>query len=194
MNFYFKEFINRFFLIVFLLGGSIIFVLNFRIIFYLFSGFNAHKIADYNTIINYLNGWSKLSFRYYRIGPEAREHFVEVRHLVWALYAVTAIAMIPTIIYLKNLLKNKLIIILNDFIKLVNWVTVILSICVAMTFDLIFYYLHLLIFRNNYWIFDPKTDSIIKILPDTYFALCALLIVGIFLTTLNLLKVIGKNL
>jgi integral membrane protein (TIGR01906 family) len=160
----------------------------------LFSGFNAHKIADYNTIINYLNGWSKLSFRYYRIGPEAREHFVEVRHLVWALYAVTAIAMIPTIIYLKNLLKNKLIIILNDFIKLVNWVTVILSICVAMTFDLIFYYLHLLIFRNNYWIFDPKTDSIIKILPDTYFALCALLIVGIFLTTLNLLKVIGKNL
>ncbi|MHB8131340.1 MAG: lipoprotein intramolecular transacylase Lit, partial [Mobilitalea sp.] len=35
--------------------------------------------------------------------------------------------------------------------------------------------------KNDYWLFDPSTDPVITILPDTFFLHCALLIILIVL-------------
>ena len=35
---------------------------------------------------------------------------------------------------------------------------------------------HRIFFRNDYWLFDSRTDPVILILPDAYFLHCALLI------------------
>ena len=41
--------------------------------------------------------------------------------------------------------------------------------------------MHKIFFRNDYWLFNPATDPIIKILPDTFFMHCGMMIVGIVL-------------
>jgi len=37
--------------------------------------------------------------------------------------------------------------------------------------------MHAIFFRNDYWLFNPATDPIIKILPDAYFLHCGILII-----------------
>lgn len=45
--------------------------------------------------------------------------------------------------------------------------------------DALFTAFHQLIFRNDYWLFDPATDPVIDLLPDSYFLHCLIGIVGL---------------
>ncbi len=52
----------------------------------------------------------------------------------------------------------------------------VLGILVALNWDWFFVAFHKIAFDNDYWIFDPVLDPVIKILPDTFFMHCALAI------------------
>ena len=39
--------------------------------------------------------------------------------------------------------------------------------------------MHKIFFDNNDWLFDPQTDPIITILPDTFFMHCGFLTIGL---------------
>jgi len=52
---------------------------------------------------------------------------------------------------------------------------------VALNFDAAFVIFHQLFFKNDFWLFDPATDPIILLLPDTFFLHCAVIIVLIVL-------------
>ncbi|WP_018659953.1 TIGR01906 family membrane protein [Allofustis seminis] len=41
-------------------------------------------------------------------------------------------------------------------------------------FDSIFILFHEILFRNDYWLFNPVTDPIIQVLPETFFMYCFL--------------------
>ena len=47
---------------------------------------------------------------------------------------------------------------------------------VALNWDFCFVLFHKILFRNDYWIFDPACDPVITILPDAYFLHAAALI------------------
>ena len=36
-------------------------------------------------------------------------------------------------------------------------------------FNNLFYKFHLLVFNNNFWILDPKTDNLINFFPESFF-------------------------
>ena len=54
----------------------------------------------------------------------------------------------------------------------------VIGLFVAVNWDWAFVTFHHIAFDNDYWIFDPATDPVINILPDTFFLHCALLILG----------------
>ena len=51
----------------------------------------------------------------------------------------------------------------------------------AVNWERFFVLFHHLLFRNDYWLFDPAEDPIITVLPDRYFLHCAVLIAGLIL-------------
>ena len=57
-----------------------------------------------------------------------------------------------------------------------------ITVAVAVDFDTAFTVFHQLLFpgKDN-WIFNPRTDEIIKILPETFFIRCGILIAGVLL-------------
>lgn len=48
--------------------------------------------------------------------------------------------------------------------------------------------MHKVFFDNDYWLFDPKYDPVITILPDRFFLHCGILIVLISVTQSALLE------
>ena len=47
-----------------------------------------------------------------------------------------------------------------------------------MNWNKVFLTFHKILFRNNYWIFDPASDPVILILPDTFFLQCVIVLFG----------------
>ena len=56
-----------------------------------------------------------------------------------------------------------------------------LGFVVALDFESAFITFHQIVFRNNYWVFDYRSDPVINILPETFFMHCFILIVFIVL-------------
>ena len=69
------------------------------------------------------------------------------------------------------------------FLRLTGLITIIvptvLGFLAALDFERAFVLFHQIVFRNDYWIFDYRTDPVITILPETFFMHCFMLIVVI---------------
>ena len=50
-----------------------------------------------------------------------------------------------------------------------------------------------ILFRNTDWLFDPATDPIINVLPESFFMQCFLLFFALLLLSLVTLYTIGKK-
>jgi integral membrane protein (TIGR01906 family) len=59
--------------------------------------------------------------------------------------------------------------------------TIVPLVAFAVDFNTAFIVFHEIFFTNDYWIFDPRTDPVITILPETFFLHAALLILGLIL-------------
>ena len=63
------------------------------------------------------------------------------------------------------------------------FVTVAIAVAVLaailMDWEWAFETMHGLLFDNDYWIFNSKTDPVIKILPDEFFMHCGIMIIGL---------------
>ena len=55
-------------------------------------------------------------------------------------------------------------------------------------FSKAFIIFHKIFFNNNYWIFDERTDPIIKVLPEEVFELYALVIISIIVVVIFISK------
>jgi integral membrane protein (TIGR01906 family) len=70
---------------------------------------------------------------------------------------------------------------------------VMLAVPFIVNFDSSFTTFHKLFFNNDYWLFDPDKDPIIKILPEQYFFHCAILIVFLLVLAACLLLFMFKR-
>lgn len=178
---------------LFFISAGVILAVNFRPLYYYdikhlniekTSGIEASVIREnYDALIDYNSPFFKgeLVFPTLPSSAPALEHFKEVKHIFVSFYyicAVTALLLLIAILY-KRKRKDYSYLFPSGITVLV--LPLLIAIACAVNFDRLFIIFHKIFFRNNYWLFDPATDPIINLLPDTFFMHCLILIIGIIL-------------
>lgn len=138
-------------------------------------------LNDYNNIIHYLNSPQEevLKFKNFKISPIGEFHFLEVKEIFSSLYLICLACLILGIILFILLKKFKLKISLkafNIFFYEVLFIFLSLILSFYLNFSKVFTLFHKIFFNNDYWIFDPKKDPIINVLPESYFLFLAVFI------------------
>ncbi len=169
---------------------GVIAAVNFRFIYYFdishlkiaeTSGYSRQVIIEnYNALIDYNSPFYKgeLSFPTLPASASGLQHFSEVKNIFTTFYYIGIITLIAAVIIIIYKRKKR------DFsYLLVSSVTVlvipaIVALGCAVNFDASFVLFHKIFFRNDYWLFDPVTDPVITILPDTFFLHALMVIIA----------------
>ncbi|EHK2328543.1 TIGR01906 family membrane protein [Clostridium perfringens] len=138
-------------------------------------------LNDYNNIIHYLNSPQEevLKFKNFKISPIGEFHFLEVKEIFSSIYLICLACLILGIILFILLKRFKLKISLkafNIFFYEVLFIFLSLILGFYLNFSKVFTLFHKIFFNNDYWIFDPKKDPIINVLPESYFLFLAVFI------------------
>lgn len=146
---------------------AIVFTLHFRPLYYFdidhldipaTSGYSEEVIRrNYDELIDYnsISGPSRLRFSDFIMSEKGEIHFEEVKRIF------------------LNIEYASFFAVLSAF---PTFLVVIVGSLVALNWDFCFVLFHKILFRNDYWIFDPACDPVITILPDAYFLHAAALI------------------
>lgn len=138
-------------------------------------GMSSEALMDnYTVLLRYLHfPWiEELNFPDFHSSPEGLFHFWEVKILFYINYAVLFVTTISSFFYIRYIKRNKLFWKLVKPFFIATWVPVGLLAFLAVSFDLLFEWFHLLLFNNDYWLFDPSTDPVINALPQEFFMYC----------------------
>jgi len=168
---------------------SVVITINFRPLYYMdinvlnieqTSGYGKQEILDnYNALIDYSSPFyrGELTFPTFAASEAGLIHFVEVKNIFTFFYFLGAVTLIAgvCIILQKHKKKDISYLLVSSITAIV--LPLIFGLLLFMDFDKAFLVFHKLFFKNDYWIFDPSTDPVINILPDTFFLHCALLII-----------------
>ena len=177
------------------IGISTIITLNSKFIYYYsIDKYNLEKIAniskemlidDFDRLIKYLQNpfIEKLKFNNFTMSINGEFHFYEVKKIFLWIYAITIfIALLFIILVITNKFnRNKIHIykILNYGANTLIITIVSLLAIISIDFSKAFIVFHKIFFNNDYWIFDERTDPIIKVLPEEVFMLYALVIIAL---------------
>ena len=140
-------------------------------------------VQNYNALIDYCSPLftGALKFPTLEASPSGLQHFAEVKTIFITFYYLGAITLVLGIaIVIKKAKSSEYNYLLVSAITAIV-MPILLGIYMAVDFDRAFLIFHKLLFKNDYWLFDPVTDPVITILPDAYFMHCALLIIMIVL-------------
>lgn len=189
-----KKIILSLYLSILSIFFSIIFVLNISVpIHKLFIKFtNLSPIinlspqniqSDYNNVINYLRfPWiNDLNLKYFSMSSSGTLHFQEVKNifsLIFISFLITLLIGIISYYFYDNVFLINIIKSFNFYFYFNISFVFIFIITLFFNFSSLFTLFHHIFFNNNYWIFNPLNDSIILILPENFFMLCALFILG----------------
>lgn len=182
------SFIGGLILFLCLVCVSVTITLNFRPLYYMDmkllhisedSGYSDEVIRkNYDVLIDYNNVWhtETLDFPDFPMSESGRIHFEEVKK-VFGVFEYGAIVLLPISIAIIVIAKRK------SFSRLFAsagicsiGIPAALGLLIATNWEWVFVTFHKLVFRNNYWLFDPNTDPVILILPDAFFMHCAAMI------------------
>ena len=167
---------------------AIVFTLHFRPLYYFDidhldipakSGYSEEVIRrNYDELIDYnsISGPSRLTFSDFMMSEEGEIHFEEVKRIFlnieYASFVLVPLTLLLTAWQIRK--KNApFFAVLSAF---PTFLVVIIGSLVALNWDFCFVLFHKILFRNDYWIFDPACDPVITILPDAYFLHAAALI------------------
>ncbi|GAB2022723.1 TIGR01906 family membrane protein [Pseudolactococcus yaeyamensis] len=122
--------------------------------------------------------------------PEGLKHFVDVKHLFILAILLALFFLLPTVIFIKK----KLYIQFYQGIKICLVIPVFIAVIALFGgFDSVFISFHQIFFRDATWLFDPATDPVINILPETYFMLCFMIFGVIYLVFWSVLLLKTKR-
>jgi len=142
-------------------------------------------VENYSYVVDYLfNDEKKFQLPSLPFSDDGAIHFDEVKDLFYlakiAIFIISILLIILLVIYgklYKDFLYGKYI-----GIGLIT-IPIILTGIVSINFNFFFNVFHKIFFNNDKWIFDPKTDPIINILPEEFFAICGVAILSICILT-----------
>lgn len=169
---------------------SVVLTLTFRPLYYLDiqaldipgqSGYTKQEIRqNYDVLIDYnlSFGEEALELPTMPMSEGGRIHFKEVKDIfnIFKYMAIGGTVLSAAGIFFCRRRREYL------YLKLAAVLSVALpaalGLAVACNWDWAFVAFHHIAFDNDYWLFDPVTDPVINILPDTFFLHCALLILA----------------
>lgn len=169
---------------------GVITAVNFRGIYYFdvdylkiveSSGMDKNTITqNYDALIDYNSPFFKgeLQFPSLTSSPEGLQHFDEVKNIFVTFYYIGGITLLLSLllIFYKKHKKDYSYLLVSSITVLV--IPIIVAIGSAVNFDATFVLFHKIFFRNDFWLFDPSTDPVITILPDTFFLHALIVIIG----------------
>lgn len=151
-------------------------------------------IKDFNTLIKYLQNpfIEKLKFNNFPMSINGEFHFYEVKRIFLFIYGITIfLALLFIVLFIVNRIIGKKI----YFYKILNYgantlIFIIISFLSAIFIDFskAFVVFHKIFFNNDYWIFDERTDPIIKVLPEEVFMLYSIVIIVLVIFGIVLYK------
>lgn len=178
-------------LMIFIISFAVVFTVFFKPLYYFdinylnidqISGLDAETIKEnYRILINYQSIFYQgtLNLPDFVMSDSGRIHFEEVKRIFEAIQVMMVISGLISIPMIIKKIKEKE----YRFLRLTGLITIIvptvLGFLAALDFERAFVLFHQIVFRNDYWIFDYRTDPVITILPETFFMHCFMLIVVI---------------
>lgn len=168
---------------------AVVITINFRPLYYMdikalnieeASGLTKDVIREnYNALIDYSFPLyqGSLSFPSLSASTSGLQHFAEVKNIFTSFYIIGAITLVLGIIIIVQKAKNKDFSFLLVSAIMAIILPLILGIYMYLDFDRAFVIFHKIFFKNDLWLFDPATDPVITILPDTFFLHCAIMII-----------------
>ena len=172
---------------LFIISLGVVLILYFRPLYYLdismlhldtASGKDAATVRrNYDALCSYLSVWNRggLILLDFAMSEHGRIHFADCKRIfdvVQILCLVTGILTLAGAVRRKHTARC---------LRIAGILTIAIPIALGLLavfqWDSLFVTFHTILFRNNYWLFDPRSDPVILILPDTFFFQCA---VGIF--------------
>ncbi|MBS4761895.1 TIGR01906 family membrane protein [Carnobacteriaceae bacterium zg-ZUI252] len=138
-------------------------------------------VHNYDELLNYLlNPFvSVLKMSDIPTSPSGAFHFYEVKNLFLLNNVVFLGGVVASIGALRYIAKQQRWQVFAQIGKIITFLPVAVVIIIATSFNYWFVVFHQVAFGNNDWLFDPSTDPIIHVLPETFFLSCAVLIFAI---------------
>jgi len=149
-----------------ILLAVIILLFNFRLIVYDEDFYNDDNInsSDYvNNLIGYFKGYNQLDSKYFN--EKEIIHLKDVRNLINFFIYLFYFLILIFILLLFKFYKNIFSVFIIAFL-----IILLISIFIYIfDFSNLFYKFHLLAFKNDFWILNPKTDNLINFFPESFF-------------------------
>ncbi len=190
---------------IFIIGFAVIVTLNFTPLYDMtaesFGVVDASGVPfddikeNYRILIDYNNLWGpdSLNMPDFPMSETGRIHFEEVKvifGLFEIIFFVSAPLAIAAVVY-KFIKRQKRFFLISGVSTVL--IPSVLGALIALNWQWVFVTFHEIAFNNDYWIFDWRTDPVILILPNAFFMICAIMILGIvILLSLSLILVYLK--
>ena len=176
---------------LFLISVAVVFVLYFRPLYYLdirllhletASGKDAVTIRrNYDALCDYLFFWNRsaLFLPDFPMSEHGRIHFADCKRIF---DVVQILAIVTGILTLAGAVSRKHT---ARCLRIAGILAIVLPAAAGslafFQWDALFETFHTILFRNDYWLFDPRYDPVILILPDRFFFQCAVVILAVIL-------------
>ena len=187
-----------------IISGSVLLGLNLRFLYY----FNIPKIqalneeysgslikSNYDILIDYLNPFyrGKLRLDGLAMSPQGEFHFEEVKVIFDLVFILFLVMLFLSILIFIRKRKEKDYRYMKYTALLTFIIPVILGIPFLIDFSRSFVIFHEIAFSNDYWIFDPRIDPVIRILPEWFFMQSAFLILILMAFMALLFFLVGRR-
>ncbi len=196
--------VMSFLLSVFIISGSVILGVSYKELYYNdikklnlseVSGFTEEEIKlNYDYLIDYNLSKDVEEFDLPTIdySKQGKIHFEEVRDIFQIFKLIFYVTGILSIISTIINIKNKNIKFLDTTSKINILLPVITAIPLIINFNYFFVKFHEIVFSNDYWIFNPIIDPVIKMLPEEIFFNIGIFILSIILIVSIILQIVYR--
>ncbi|NMU15009.1 TIGR01906 family membrane protein [Clostridioides difficile] len=202
-----KKFLNVLFSVcisIVIIVGVINFTVGFKQLYYFdidylniseLSGLSKDYIKlNYDYLIDYnLNkNVSEFKLPTLKSSPQGKIHFEEVRNIFQNINKLAKLLLVVSLVGIILSVKNKNIKILKTTSITLIIMPLLLTVPILLNFEKSFIIFHKLLFRNDYWIFNPDLDPVINMLPEEFFFHSGMMILILILLVSILLFVMYK--
>lgn len=134
-------------------------------------------LKNYGLLLDFLNNpfASTLALPDFPMSEAGAGHFYDVKQLFLLNYAVMIVTLLPSVWFVNRLRQKQQ---QWRLIRPFQWgmiLPLIFGFLMAVGFDRFFVTFHEIFFSNDDWLFNPATDPIINVLPETFFMHCFIL-------------------
>ncbi|MDY6492287.1 TIGR01906 family membrane protein [Clostridioides difficile] len=149
---------------------------------------NYDYLIDYNLNKNV----SEFKLPTLKSSPQGKIRFEEVRNIFQNINKLAKVLLVVSLVGIILSVKNKNIKILKTTSITLIIMPLLLTVPILLNFEKSFIIFHKLLFRNDYWIFNPDLDPVINILPEEFFFHSGMMILILILLVSILLFVMYK--